>query len=170
MFISVEELAEHPVKFDEAIPPGAIDYSSDELQQSAPLLIKGTARLIVDEIDVRGQLSTKVETACARCLEPVEQPVQVNFDLVYKPESRIARSEEIAVPRGEEEVGFYRGGGLLLEDIAKEQVLLSLPMRTVCREGACLGLCPVCGRNRNRDSCDCKPAAVDTRWWEGLKK
>ena len=57
---------------------------------------------------------------------------------------------------------------LVLEDVAKEQVLLSLPMRAVCRED-CKGLCPHCGINRNRETCDCQAAKVDPRW-EALKK
>lgn len=169
MFISIEELREHPVKYDESYLPGRIDYLTEDLRQVEPLRMQGGARLVVDEIDLRGELSTVVEVQCARCLEPVRQDVGVQYDLIYRPMRSIAKAEEIAVPRGEEEIAFYEGGGLQLEDVAREQVLLSLPMATICQGGACRGLCPVCGANRNQEPCDCGTKAADPRW-EGLLK
>jgi uncharacterized protein len=35
-------------------------------------------------------------------------------------------------------------------------------MKPLCRE-ACLGLCPVCGTNRNRDTCSCENEWTDPR-------
>lgn len=168
MFIAVEELQEHRVKFDEAFPPGHIDYLTEGLQQVAPLLVQGAANLLADEIEIRGRLVTTMEVLCARCLEPMRHAVELEFDLVYRPISTMTRGDEFQVPRGEEELGFYHGGGLLLEDMAKEQVLLSLPIKIICRSD-CRGLCPRCGCNRNRETCDCAARTVDRRW-EGLLK
>lgn len=169
MFISIDDLQEHPVKYDETYQPGFIDYLIEGLQQIEPLRMEGRANLLGDEIELRGVLTTAVQVPCARCLEPVRRPVEVNYDLVYRPMSSIARAEEIAVPRGEEEIGYYEGAGLKLEDVIKEQVLLSLPMVTVCQGGQCRGLCPVCGANRNREDCNCRDKAADPRW-QGLMK
>ena len=36
----------------------------------------------------------------------------------------------------------------------REQVLLSLPSRTLCKED-CKGLCPRCGQNLNLAPCNC---------------
>jgi uncharacterized protein len=43
-----------------------------------------------------------------------------------------------------------------------EQFVLSLPMKPLCGDG-CQGLCPVCGTNLNRGTCDCKPVWEDPR-------
>lgn len=169
MLISVEELREHPVRFDEQFAPGHIDYLTEGLQQVAPLRIEGNANLLADEIEIRGHLETTVELECGRCLEPVRQPVDVKYDLIYRPMSSITRAEEFAIPRGEEEIGYYQKGGLLLEDVAKEQVLLALPMAAVCRDGECRGLCKVCGGNLNREDCGCDKRPADPRW-QGLLK
>jgi uncharacterized protein len=75
----------------------------------------------------------------------------------------IARDEEVAIDEGEAEIGFYEGDGMQLEDILREQILLSLPMQKICRED-CRGICPVCGKNRNEFSCDCKIRSIDDRW------
>jgi uncharacterized protein len=169
MFISIAELQEHPIRYDESYAPGVIDYLTEGLQQVLPLHMSGRANLVVDEIELHGQLRTAVEAQCARCLDPVRHQVEVNYDLVYQPMSRIARREEIAVPKGEEEIAYYQGHGLLLEDVAKEQVLLALPMASICQEGRCRGLCPVCGGNLNREVCNCRQQRADPRW-EGLSK
>ncbi len=167
MFITVEELHEHRVKFGETFPPGHIDYATGGLEQAGPLNIRGAANLLAGEIEVRGHVATEVEVICGRCLDPMRHAVEVDFDLIYRPIETMTRGDEFQVPRGEEDIGFYRGGGLLLEDVAKEQVLLSLPIRSICRDD-CRGLCPTCGSNLNREGCEC-PQPVDPRW-EGLRK
>jgi len=51
----------------------------------------------------------------------------------------------------------------LLEDVLREQVLLSLPARTLCKPD-CKGLCPRCGKNRNLEACTCEEGPSDPRW------
>ncbi len=168
MLITLEELQEHPVSFREKFPPGAIDYATEGLRPASELQVEGVATLIDREIHVKGALATQLHMECARCLEPVVLPVKRNFDLYYVPLEEAPEEDEQPVPRGQEELGFYSGETLVLEDVAKEQVLLSLPMRVVCRED-CKGLCPKCGINRNRETCGCSETQVDPRW-EALKK
>jgi uncharacterized protein len=45
----------------------------------------------------------------------------------------------------------------------QEQFYLSLPMKPLCSED-CQGLCPVCGTNLNRDTCDCRRDWDDPRF------
>ncbi|HET8668748.1 MAG TPA: DUF177 domain-containing protein, partial [Terriglobales bacterium] len=85
------------------------------------------------------------------------------FDLLYRPQGVDAGHEEISVTQAEAEIGYYVDGGLELEDVLREQVLLSVPIKTVCRD-ECKGFCPHCGKNLNVETCSCKPAAADPRW------
>ena len=167
MFIDIHVLAGHPLNFDEKIPPGRINYGPD-VRQIADLEARGDAEVIKREIHLVGDLSTEVEVACARCLEPARQQVALAFDLCYQPMRNIARSEDIEIRPADLGIAFYEGQGLHLEDVLKEQVLLSLPMRTLCRPD-CAGLCPRCGQNRNLEPCQCPPAPTDIRW-EALAK
>ncbi len=166
MLIAVKELLKHPVRFEEVFAPGHIDYVTEGLSQVTALKVRGTATLADRDIYIRGDLGTELEILCARCLTPVHRKVRVNFDLCYHPLEDCPRQEELKVPPGEEELGFYQGNGLLVEDLVREQVLLTLPMRVVCRED-CRGLCPQCGCDRNHEACDCV-APADARW-EGLR-
>jgi len=166
MFLSVKELELRKVRFDETFEPGAIDFTGEDLEQTTPLKVSGSAELLPHtdgEIRVKGQYTVEVGAQCDRCLGRARFPLSDSFDLFYRPAAEIAREEEVAIDEGEAEIGFYEGGGMQLEEILRERVLLALPMQRVC-DDACKGICPVCGRNRNESECDCSPVAADDRW------
>ena len=119
--------------------------------------------LVVEDIRLVGSFSTEIENPCARCLEPVHNAVSEKFDLLYRPLGVDASGEEVSISQAETEIGYYQGEGLLLEDVLKEQVLLALPVKQVCRPN-CKGLCPQCGKNLNVESCDCVASMPDPRW------
>jgi uncharacterized protein len=176
MFFGIRELEKQPVDFQESFAPGAIDIGP-ELRQIEPVLSSGRTTLvqehcsdrgIIEDIRVVGDLATSIEASCARCLEPVRHSVQRNFDLLYRPQGIDAGREEISVTQAEAEIGYYRGEGLLLEDVLREQILLAVPIRIICRD-ECKGLCPRCGRNQNTESCDCAEEIEDPRW-DALRK
>ena len=171
MLIELAELELHPVDFHEEFPPGAIDLGED-VRQLAGLKTAGRAQLVeehhgkrnvIKDIRLNGELSTSLEVPCARCLDLVVEPVKREFDLLYRPLGTDAGNEELSVTVAEAEVGYYQGEGLMLEDVLREQVLLSVPLKALCRED-CKGLCPTCGKNRNTEPCSCPPALGDPRW------
>jgi uncharacterized protein len=171
MLIEIRELETHPVDFKEQIGPGVIDFIPD-VRQTGDLRAAGRAQLVreqdgkhhvIDDIRVTGELATEVEMACARCLEPIVEKVARKFDLLYRPIGTDAGKEEMSVTTAEAEVGYYQGAGLLLEDVLREQVLLALPLKAICRED-CRGLCPHCGSNLNQEQCSCAEPAEDPRW------
>jgi uncharacterized protein len=171
MLIELAELELHPIDFQEEFPPDAIDLGED-VRQLTLLKTSGRAQLVeehhgkrnvIQDIRLNGELATRLELLCARCLEPVAQDVTRKFDLLYRPLGTDAGNEELSVTVAEAEVGYYQGDGLLLEDAIREQVLLVVPLKVVCRED-CKGLCPTCGKNRNTEPCSCAPPLGDPRW------
>jgi len=104
---------------------------------------------------------------CDRCLAAARLPVEAGFDLLYRPVAVIARAEEVEIAKGETEIEFYENGGLELDDILREQVVLALPMQRVCSE-ECKGICPACGKNRNEAACDCKTQS-GAGYWHALR-
>ena len=171
MLITVADLQIDPVEFDERLSPETIDYGPD-IRQVGVLDAKGRADLIVEhrgprelvpDIRMRGDYSGRFETPCSRCVEPVEHAQQASFDLLYRPIGVDANGAERAISTSETEIGYYNGDGLVLEDVLREQVLLSLPEKTLCRPD-CKGLCPGCGRNLNTESCSCSESVPDPRW------
>ena len=171
MLIEIRELEAHPVDFDERIGPGVIDFGP-EIRQAESIKLSGRAQLVreqhsqhesIEDIRLVGGFSTRIELACARCLEPVSRDVAKKFDLLYRPQGSDAGRQELSVTAVEAEVGYYQGEGLLLEDVLREQILLALPLRAICKE-ECKGLCPHCGKNLNLDQCSCAEPLEDARW------
>ena len=154
MFISLKELERDRVEFSTTFDPGALDFRGAELEQPSPLVFVGSAELIEGEIRVRGHLEGSVRHGCDRCLGPVEISVEKELDLFYRPLRTIAREEEVEISENESEVSFFSGEGVELKDLVSEQVILSVPMKAVCRPD-CRGLCPTCGANRNLANCGC---------------
>lgn len=161
MLITPEELALHSMSIQKAYPEGELDDRSGKFHQSAPAEVRARAELEGGDIRVSGRLATRVEVECDRCMARMELPLEQDFDLRYRPLSSIAREEEIEIPRDELEVGFYSGEGIELVDVAKEQLILALPMKIICRP-ECQGLCPVCGANLNKEKCHCQQTRNDS--------
>ncbi len=174
MLISIRELELHEVTFSQEFRPEVIDFGPD-LRQHASLQTQGRAELVqerrgrgqaLEDIRMVGDFSTQLELRCARCLEPVLRPVAGDFDLIYRPLGADAGVPERAIHGAEAEIGYYRGEGVLLEDVLREQVLLAVPLKAVCND-ACKGLCPRCGKNLNVEACTCPP--VQGQRWEALQ-
>jgi uncharacterized protein len=173
VLITPLQLEHEPLLFDEAIPVGVLEYAPD-VTQVGPLPVIGRADLIVEnrghrdqvaDIRIRAAYHGPFELLCARCVEPVPTPVRGEFDLIFRPQFADAEAGERAITPDETEIGYYDESGLSLEDVVREQVLLSLPSRTLCKED-CKGLCPRCGQNLNQATCNCtsNPDASATGW------
>ena len=171
MEFKIAELEKEPIDFGLQLKPGSIDYG-EEAEQTAPLSAEGRAEVlhehrgpkeIVSDIRLKGHWSGQFEVPCARCVEPVPTPLEGDFDLIFRPLGVDAGPQERSISAVETEIGYYQKDSLLLEDVLREQVLLSLPVRTLCKED-CKGLCPRCGENRNSQACSCAEGPSDPRW------
>jgi uncharacterized protein len=162
MFLDVKELAIRKLNIRKSYAPGTINYHTNELKQIEPLEVVASAELIEAQIRITGQLETKIELQCARCLEPVVEEVQRNFDLFYSPLPKDLKPEEERLKDLDADIGFYKGDGLFLADVLSEQVLLAVPMKAICRSD-CRGLCAACGANLNHEECRCETHATDSR-------
>ena len=171
MEFKILELEREPIEFDLELPPGAVDFG-DEAMQIGVLATSGSAEVIhehrgpkdiVADIRLRGRFAGNFQVPCARCIEPVEIPLAADFDLIFRPLGADADPPERSITASETEIGYYQKGSLLLEDVLREQVLLSLPVRVLCKPD-CKGLCPRCGANRNLQPCSCDEGPSDPRW------
>ena len=171
MLFDIHKLELHPVDFAEEFGTGVIDLGPDCIQRT-PLKTAGQAELVPEthgkdqrllDIRVHGDFSTSLEVPCARCLEPVVSDIANSYDLLYRPEGSDDGKEELSVTAAEAEISYYAGTGLELVDVLREQLLLAVPLKIVCRTD-CKGLCPSCGKNRNVEPCNCAVKNEDVRW------
>jgi uncharacterized protein len=162
MFLDVKELAVRKIRIRKSYAPGTVDYRTGDFRQAEPLEVRATAELVEGQIRVTGELHTRLEMVCARCLEPVHEDISREFDLFYKPLATMTKEEEERLKLDDTEIAFFEGEGMFLADVLAEQVLLALPMKAICRSD-CRGLCPQCGVNLNNEECRCESHAVDPR-------
>jgi uncharacterized protein len=171
MEFKVIELEREPIEFDLELAPGAIDLG-EEAEQQGFLAASGRAEVlhehrgprdIVADIRLVGRFAGRFKVPCARCIEPVEIPLSADYDLIFRPAEADAEATERSITAQETEIGYYLKDSLLLEDVLREQVLLSLPVRTLCKPD-CKGLCPRCGADRNSQPCNCDAGPSDPRW------
>lgn len=171
MLITPLDLQREPVRFDLRLPPGAIDFA-EEASQTSDLAVLGEAELlrehrghkeVIADIRIRAHWQADFQVPCARCIDPVAHSLGGDFDLLFRPAGADAGPAERALGAPDTEIGYYQEEGLVLEDVLREQVLLSLPARTLCRPD-CKGLCPRCGRNRNTETCACEDSPSNPRW------
>ena len=121
--------------------------------EGEPMVLDLTLASYPGGILVTGTASAPWRAECRRCGGPVEGRVVADVLERYAPPGDRDRDEEAYPLVGDE---------LDLEPLARDAVLLGLPLAPLCDED-CRGLCPTCGANRNTETCDCAPPA-DPRW------
>jgi uncharacterized protein len=142
--------------------------ADDAYKVVAPVHLVMDVHKDADAYRVAGHVSTRLGLECGRCLEPFEISIDSPFDLRYVPEpAASAEGEEREVTEDDLTTSFYQDASIDLGELMHEQFVLSLPMKPLCTE-TCRGLCPHCGTNLNKGTCDCNPAWTDPRL-EALK-
>jgi uncharacterized protein len=171
--IHLEGAREKPLEFSGETTLSGADLGGDPLISVSPVRMSGTITPIDQEYLLDGELSWSGELACSRCVSPYafSEAIPLHLRLRKRPAApgkpekiRAAEAEdqEIEVDPGEVDVVSFDEPVLPFGEIAREQVLMALPMKPLCRED-CRGLCPECGRDRNVSECSCETRPVDPR-------
>jgi uncharacterized protein len=167
MRIELEKLEGSRGTFAHVYQVSEIPFDETELRMIAPAEVRGRVRRANDEAELRGELRAKVSVPCARCLKPVELPIEVKFAERFVPAVEWRDEEAHELQEDELNLAVFDGEAIELDDVVREEIVLAIPGQVLCRED-CKGLCPVCGIARNESPCNCETTAVDIRW-EKLK-
>ncbi len=104
---------------------------------------------------LRGHLAVSVADFCSRCRQPVVYDIAESFHYFVKMNCEAVFPEaERQCSAAECDTVFLERPVLDLAEILREQLLLSLPIRTLCDQD-CKGLCPHCGMLLHQDVCAC---------------
>ncbi len=120
------------------------------------VLVKGQAKNVGGKIYVNGSVKAKADITCSCCLMPYNIQIDTSFEETYYAASSIDSSDLDDTGR------IYTGDEIDLREAIIESLILTLPMKLVCRPD-CKGLCPACGCDLNTDRCNCNPQAPDPR-------
>lgn len=125
---------------------------------SAPVRVVFTHYRAGRDLFLDGEIESSIAGRCGRCTEDYDFAISTGFHFLLTP-----RDESGAESDDEDvDLSLYEGEDVDLTTLVSETVLLSLPTTPLCDE-ECLGLCPRCGTNLNRTSCDCPATDGDPR-------
>jgi len=171
MLLDLSRLRGGVERLDRRFEPSEFSQIDGDFRVVAPVVLTGDVRKDDRKVRLTGRVQTALECACSRCLEPFTVPIDAAIDLLLLPASENAGDDDDDDEREVEQddlgVSYYADDVIDLGEIVREQFYLALPMKPLCRED-CQGLCPVCGVNRNRETCECEATWVDPRM-EGLR-
>jgi len=110
-----------------------------------------------------GELNTTIEYNCVRCLDlfhsKTSLPINISLEDRSEKNKEFENSDIMDLSTSMDELDL----GVIIADLIE----LDKPMKPLCTD-KCMGLCAICGINRNNQSCDCK-TAQDFEVWEKLK-
>jgi uncharacterized protein len=113
---------------------------------------------VMEGVLVTGEVDVPVTGSCARCLEPIEDTLELDVQelFAYEGSTTEATSEE-------DEVRRVEGEHIDLEPMVRDLVVLSLPLAPTCTED-CAGLCVDCGQRLDDLPADHTHEQLDPRW------
>jgi uncharacterized protein len=158
--IDVRDLLESPgaartVHVDENVP--GLHTELADVPEDAPLEGDLTLESVVEGIYVHGTVSGRFSMRCARCLKEFDRDFDVAMQEMYPRE-----------PGPDDDYALEPDLTLDPEPMLRDAVVLEMPFSPLCRPD-CLGLCSICGGDRNLGECP-GHEATDPRWGvlEGL--
>jgi len=116
------------------------------------------AESVVEGVLISGTASTDVEGECSRCLDPIDDHVEIKIvELFAYPDSATDETTD------EDEVSRISDDLIDLEPVVRDAVVLALPQVPLCSPD-CLGLCVECGGKLAELGPDHGHETMDPRW------
>ena len=166
MKIKVDNIAAEAKELSFLEPEAEVNRALSEGAQKewhfkAPIEVKVSYYRAGTELFFEGRLEAPTGALCARCAEEFESRTERPFRFILTPRSIAAEADAESDPT-EGDYAVYDGDEVDLSPLIREELLLALPTRPLCRE-ECRGLCPRCGTNLNQGECRCPEPAGDPR-------
>ena len=168
MIIDLLKIEPMPYQFSDELQPETIALEEEAARLIGPAKMNGTITKTDVRYKIDGKIGFQIKIDCTRCLQPIASDQTIDFSVAYVSPEDYGNSVETELKEDDLEVAIFEDNKIDLAELAREQILLSLPTRFLCKED-CKGLCPKCGINKNMQTCRCEEKEIDPRW-EALKK
>jgi uncharacterized protein len=124
-----------PAWLREALTDTGLHVADDAVAGTLEVFAQKTSG---EDYVVRSRVKTLVNAPCARCLEDVALPVDLELTTLVHPKSAAPRNttdeEDLDIDEDSPDVEYYSGELIILDPVIRENVVLEEPMQTLCRE------------------------------------
>lgn len=140
---------------------GGLVVTSSSVPPPADVVVDANLEVVNGGVVVTGTVTSPWIGECRRCLGPVTGQLVAPVREVYERASRLHGDDLEAAD--EAETYPLTGDTLDLEPLARDALLLELPMAPLCRPD-CAGLCPTCGADLSEGACGCTDEPRNPVW------
>jgi uncharacterized protein len=134
MQVAIANIDNKGIELEETVDVSCWNLNSFDLQFNKDMYLRAHFIRAGSEIVVKAHTENKCLITCSRCLQEIEQDQINDFILSYD-------SQQI-------------DSSLNIDADLRQELLLNFPMKLLCRTD-CRGICPGCGVNLNKESCQC---------------
>lgn len=132
-----------------------LDGISYEVSSKSDINLK-FENLKAGQILLTGDFECVLKIPCDRCLQPVSTPIKLSFSKELVSEDNREDCDD------DDELFGLNGTEFDIIGFVNQELLMNMPSKVLCKED-CLGLCPVCGCDRNTTNCECDTFVPDPR-------
>src|SRR5690349_15092566 len=141
MLLDLVSLGASPKRFEFTLRRADIDLETEGIELASDIAVSGEARRNSAGVEVSGSIKGRLNIDCTRCLKAIETPLDTAFDVSFISKENAPAEKELQLQQADLSADVLADDELDLSELAREQILLSLPEQTFCRED-CRGLCP----------------------------
>ncbi|UOF89220.1 DUF177 domain-containing protein [Fodinisporobacter ferrooxydans] len=156
MILRWRDVSDHtePVCLEDSFDLSRLAEEHSQIAQIDPAHVAVCASIHDQMCTIQGQMDTRITYYCSRCLTPTVQLVAVAVveRFVQDPDK---------VDEDDDQVHLV-SDAIELDPYLEQAAVLAISYRPLCSD-SCQGLCPVCGINKNVQTCTCDTRRVDPR-------
>ena len=167
MLVELGSLERHGGRFAHNYKPDELTLDDERVNLVAPPRIAGRIRRSGARLTVEGEIEAEIRLECDRCLKLIQMPISSVFNIDYVTPDVYQAEQAAELLEEDLALSIFDGEVIDVDEIVREQLLLTLPTQALCRED-CKGLCSSCGADQNLTQCSCGEGDIDPRW-AGLK-
>ncbi|SMB93588.1 uncharacterized protein SAMN00017405_0057 [Desulfonispora thiosulfatigenes DSM 11270] len=134
----------------------------EDIKLESPLEISLDIAFDNQIITVEGDFEVHLHSNCDRCIENASFALNVTIKEKLIKQSDLCYLSNLSQETIDEEYQVLYSLDLDLTDLVTENIILNLPTKILCSE-ACKGICPYCGKNLNKEKCNCANEQIDPR-------
>ncbi len=120
----------------------------------SPIKVTGVIKPFAGSAELTAHVEYVYSKPCDRCAE--ETTKNLRLDVSHTIVTELNNEED------DDSFIVIENKELDLDELIYSDLILEMPVKFLCSED-CKGLCPTCGANLNRTTCDCSKSRIDPR-------